>query len=76
MRIVNLIVLLLMLAAVIIFAVQNVEMVTVRFLGQAISLPRALLIVIAYVMGMLSGWMVVGFIQRSIQRTRQPERKD
>lgn len=55
-----------MAAAVILFCVQNLENAPMRFLGWSISLPLALLVLAAYVLGMLTGGTAVSFIRRLI----------
>lgn len=73
MRYVLAAILLAFLGAIAVFAVQNTEPVTVRFLSWGVTLPFALLAVILYVAGMLSGWSVVAFLRRSIRRVRAEE---
>jgi lipopolysaccharide assembly protein A len=51
-----------------IFAMQNNEMVTLRFYDWSLSSSMALLIAAVYVLGMLSGWTVIGFLRRSVHR--------
>jgi uncharacterized integral membrane protein len=49
-------------AAVLIFVAQNFQSVTVAFLGLRLSLPLALLAVIIYALGMITGgsaWALV-----------------
>lgn len=58
-----------------VFAVQNTQSVTVRFLNGSLTAPVALLIVVAYVLGMFSGWHVADFLRRSIQRLRAAPRR-
>ncbi len=67
-------VLLAFLGAVVVFAVQNTAAVTVRFLNWSATVPFALLAVVIYVAGMLSGWSVVSFVRRSIDRVRAESR--
>jgi uncharacterized integral membrane protein len=71
MRVVYAFALIVILAAVIIFAWQNDEAVTLRFLEWKVSCPMALFIAVVYVLGMVSGWSVVGFLKRSIQRVAE-----
>lgn len=63
-------VLLAFLGAIIVFALQNTQSVTVRFLNWGVTVPFALLAVVIYLAGMLSGWSVVAFLRRSISRVR------
>jgi len=67
MRIVCFLILLILLAAVVVFAVQNNETVTLRFFYRSVSGSLALLIAVVYLLGMISGWTVVGFLRRSVR---------
>jgi putative membrane protein len=71
MRVVYAFVLVVIVAAVVIFAWQNHEDVTLRFLEWKVSYPMALFIAVVYVLGMVSGWSVFGFLKRSIQRVAE-----
>jgi lipopolysaccharide assembly protein A len=55
-------------AALGIFAWQNQESVTVTFLQWQISIMLAAVAGVSYLLGMLSGWSVVGMVRRSIHR--------
>jgi putative membrane protein len=68
MRIVQAILFLVFLGAVGIFAVQNTEAITVRFGTWQVTGPVAIVILAVYLLGMLSGWTVVGFVRRSLRR--------
>jgi len=66
MRIFYMLALLLFVAVVGLFAFQNQETVTLNFLPQqSLAWPLALVIGVVYVLGMVSGWTVVGFLRRS-----------
>jgi putative membrane protein len=71
MRVVYAFALVVILAAVIIFTWQNRDDVTLRFLEWKVSYPMALFIAVFYLLGMVSGWSVVGFLKRSIQRVAE-----
>jgi putative membrane protein len=75
MRFIQAILLLVFLGAVGIFAVQNTNVISVRFLRWAISAPVALVTVAVYLLGMLTGWTVVAYVTRSLRRVseRRPE---
>lgn len=60
------IVLLLLVGAVSMFALQNRDPIALEFLGWGVSCPPALVAAIAYLLGMVSGWTVVGLVQRSL----------
>jgi uncharacterized integral membrane protein len=68
MRYFYLVLLIVILAAVIVFVVQNDEMVTLRFFQWRVTLRLAVLVAASYVLGMISGWSVFGFLRRSIRR--------
>ncbi len=67
MRIVYFLILLILLAAVVFFALQNNETVTLRFFYRSVTSSLPLLIAVVYLLGMISGWTVVGFIRRSVR---------
>jgi putative membrane protein len=74
MRLFYFLVLLAIVAILAIFAFQNDETVSLRFFNRSIASPMSLLIGCVYLLGMLSGWTVVGFLKRSLQRvTDRPE---
>jgi uncharacterized integral membrane protein len=71
MRFVYFLFLLLILAAVAVFAYQNDAAMTITFLNWHVTSSIALIIAVIYVLGMVSGWTVVGFLRRSIQRVTE-----
>ena len=71
MRFIQAIILLIFLGAVGLFAVQNTEAITVTFWTWKTTGPVALLAIAAYLLGMLSGWTVVSFFTRSLQRVSE-----
>ena len=76
MRLFYFLILLLIVVVLVIFAVQNDERVTLRFINWSLAWPMSLLILCVYLLGMLSGWSVVGFLKRSLQRvTDRPEKR-
>jgi len=56
----------LLLLAVLVFAIQNRETVGVSFLAWSFSIPKIFLILGTYVLGMLSGWGAVELMKRAI----------
>ena len=74
MRTIQAILFLAFLSAVGLFAIQNTNTITVRFLQWSLTAPVALSIVAAYFVGMLSGWTVVAFTTRSIRRVSEQPR--
>jgi lipopolysaccharide assembly protein A len=74
MRFIQAFLLLAFLAAVVVFAFQNTQVVTVQLFDRAVSAPVALTVVAVYLLGMLSGWTVVAFLGRSIRRVSETTR--
>ena len=68
MRVIYMLILILVFTAIGIFAWQNRATITIQYLDRSVACPLALLISIVYVLGMMSGWTVVGFLRRSVQR--------
>ncbi len=58
--------------AVTVFAYQNREDVKLTVYGWTITAPAVLILGAAYVLGMLTGWSVVGALRRSLKRARVP----
>ena len=75
MRIIQAILFLAFLGAIALFAVQNTRSVTVDFWTWEVTGPVAAVIVAVYVLGMLSGWSVVGFLRRSWRRAMERPQK-
>lgn len=71
MRWVHLAVIVVFAVATLIFALQNLEMVTVSFLSFSARLPLAFLIVLIYVFGMATGGSLLGLLNRSLQGSRR-----
>ena len=67
MRIVYLLILLLALAALVVFTLQNNQTVTLQYFNWSITCPLPLLIAIVYLLGMVSGWTVIGLLRRSLR---------
>jgi lipopolysaccharide assembly protein A len=68
MRFLQALIFLAFLVAVAIFAVQNTDVLTFRFLNWSVTGPVAFLTIVVYLLGMLSGWTVVSFAMRSVRR--------
>jgi uncharacterized integral membrane protein len=67
MRWINTIVIVVLVAAILIFAFQNLQSVTTSFLGLRMSAPLAVLICIVYVLGMATGgsaWALIRWAWR------------
>jgi lipopolysaccharide assembly protein A len=61
-------------AALIIFVVQNTETVSVSFLDWAISAPLALVVFVVYVLGAMTGGSLYGLLRRSVAGSRRVSR--
>jgi uncharacterized integral membrane protein len=71
MRFIQAALLLVFLGALGLFAVQNTDAITVNFLTWKATGPVALLAIAAYLLGMVSGWTVVAFLRRSLNRVSE-----
>ena len=54
-----------------IFAFENMEIVSVDFLWFGVRLPLAFLVVVVYIIGMATGGSLWGLIRRSVKGARQ-----
>jgi uncharacterized integral membrane protein len=70
MRWIYLAVILLFAAAAIVFALQNLEIVTMSFLGANVRMPLALLVAIAYLAGAATGGSLFALLRRSYEGSR------
>jgi len=71
MRLVYLLLLLLAVAAVAVFAVQDNEPVTLEYFDRSVTCALPLLIAVVYLLGMVSGWTVIGLVRRSLRRVTE-----
>jgi putative membrane protein len=71
MRWVHLTIIVVFAAATVVFAVQNFEIVTMSFLGFSARVPLALLVAIAYVLGMATGGSLFALLRRSLRGARR-----
>jgi uncharacterized integral membrane protein len=71
MRWIYLAVIILFGAAAIIFAVQNLEIVTMTFLGIDARVPLALLVAVAYLLGAATGGSLFALLRRSYEGSRR-----
>jgi lipopolysaccharide assembly protein A len=53
-----------------IFALQNLQTVTLAFLGFRVGAPLAILVVIMYVLGMVTGGSLFALLRKSIAGSR------
>jgi lipopolysaccharide assembly protein A len=70
MRWVYVIVVVVFVAAMILFAIQNREVVTMSFLGFSLSAPLAILAAIAYVLGGITGGSLYALLRKSVRESR------
>jgi putative membrane protein len=56
--------------ATLIFAVQNLDTVTVSFLSMRVAAPLALLVLIIYVLGAVTGSSLLALLRRSYRGSR------
>lgn len=72
MRWVYLAVVVLLAAAIIIFAIQNIQLVTMSFLSFSARAPLSVLVVAIYFLGMATGSSLLALLRYSLQRSRAP----
>jgi len=70
MRWIYLAIIILFALATLIFAVQNLQTVTIAFLGFSVSLPLALQAIVIYLLGMATGGSLWALLRRSFERSR------
>ena len=70
MRWIYLTLVVLFVAAAVIFVFQNVGVVTMSFLGLSIRAPLALLAAVAYILGAVTGGSLYALLRKSVQRSR------
>jgi lipopolysaccharide assembly protein A len=71
MRWFHLTIIVLFIAATVIFAAQNLEIVTMSFLGFSARVPLALLVAIIYLLGMATGGSLWALLRRSLRGSRR-----
>jgi lipopolysaccharide assembly protein A len=71
MRWVHLAVIVLFVAVILIFAVQNFQIITVSFLGSSARMPLALLAGIVYLLGMVTGGSLLSLLRWSLEGSRR-----
>lgn len=70
MRIFYLVLLILLVGVTAIFAVQNLQTITVSFLSWSVTLPIALVVIGVYALGMASGGGVLAFLRWTMRRAK------
>ena len=71
MRWIYLAIVVLFVAALIIFIFQNTQSVDISFLALGVTLPLAILVLVAYVLGALSGGSLYALLRRSVAGSRR-----
>ena len=71
MRWIYLAVIILIVAATIIFALQNFEIVTMSFLGFNARVPLAVLVGVVYILGAATGGSLFALLRRSYEGSRR-----
>ena len=71
MRIFYLVQLILLAGVTVLFAVQNLQTITVSFLSWSVTLPIALVVIGAYVLGMASGGSVLAILRWTMRRAKK-----
>ena len=74
MKVFYFLLLIVFIGAVGVFAVQNRDPVTIKYLDRSESFPMAGIVGVVYVLGMLSGWTVVGILRRSLRGISEQRR--
>lgn len=57
------------------FASENNRPVTLEVFGNARDVPVPLLVLAVYLLGMFSGWFLLGLLKRSWQRATESDRR-
>jgi putative membrane protein len=70
MRWMHLIVIVLFAVVTFVFAIQNLDMVTMSFLGFSVRAPLAILTMVVYVFGAATGTSLYAVLRKSVQASR------
>lgn len=70
MRWIYVVIIVLFAAAIVIFAVQNLEAVTMAFLGFSVRAPLAVLAAVVYVLGAITGGSLFALLRKSVKASR------
>ncbi len=70
MRWVYLAIVIVFVAAIVIFAFQNLGMVTMSFLGFSVSAPLAIVAAIVYLLGAFTGGSLFGLLRHSLRESK------
>jgi uncharacterized integral membrane protein len=72
MRWLNIVVIVVLAAVMLIFAIQNLQTVTVAFLRFSLTAPLSILIVVIYLLGMATGGSLWALIRWAIDGNKRP----
>jgi uncharacterized integral membrane protein len=72
MRWVHMTIVVVLAAATLIFAIQNLQSVTVAFLGLRLGAPLAVLIAVVYVLGMATGGSLWALFRWALEGAKRP----
>jgi len=72
MRILYLLLIILLAGVTVLFALQNLQTITVTFLNWSVTLPIALVIIGAYTLGMATGGSLMAFVRWTLHRAKKP----
>ena len=67
MRYIRITIVVVLLLAITVFAVQNIESVKVSFLKWSVNAPQVFIILGTYVLGMVTGWGLVEVLKRALR---------
>jgi putative membrane protein len=70
MRWIYLAIVIVFLLAIVIFVVQNRELVTMSFLGFSVRAPLAVMAAVVYVLGAITGGSLYALLRRSVHGSR------
>jgi putative membrane protein len=73
MRYINITALVVFASAVLLFFVQNLSTVTVKYLSWELSIPLSAVAFGMYLLGMASGWGVLSFLKRSVRAAKKTD---
>jgi uncharacterized integral membrane protein len=70
MRWIHIIIVVLFVAAIAVFALQNLGAVTMSFLGFSVRAPLAVMVAVVYALGMVTGGSLWALLRRSIEGSK------
>ena len=73
MRQIKIILSVILLILILIFSFQNLGIMTVKLLNWSLSLPKALVIILSYILGMMTGGMLVSIFRALFSSTTPRE---